>query len=88
MNQLFKSITTLFTDEEVLYLVNKAKRRQQIANYTHFVKQVVSQMLPLDRELFEEDYCMNYLERYAERLNILKPCDNPLPNVCSCCRDD
>lgn len=60
---------------------------KQITLYTNFVKKVVAQMLPLDRELFEEDYCMAYLERYAKRLNIRKPCENPLPATCECCRD-
>lgn len=67
----------------------KMNFQQQITLYTNFVQQVVSQMLPLDRELFEEDYCMHYLERYAQRLNIPKPCNNPFPNdVCDCLNHD
>jgi len=54
--------------------------------YTNFVKKVVAQMLPLDREVYEKNECTAYLEQYAKRLNICKPCENPFPATCECCR--
>jgi len=54
--------------------------------YMSFVKEVYSKMPFYDRVEFVDDPCLNSLERIAETLKIPKPCNNPLPDVCSCCR--
>lgn len=54
--------------------------------YMSFVKEVFAKMPLYDKVEFMDDPCMTSLERIAEALKIPKPCNNPLPDVCSCCR--
>jgi len=92
MNSLSTPIFTPIVSKELnlewvnQHVFNKITESPQHKLYTAFVKQVYDKMRNYEKVDFILFCCFNSLEKTAEELNIPKPCNNPLPDVCDCCR--